>query len=1345
MIERVLESELFYPEYNAHIQYCPPHEPTFNIEMGSIVDDLYNNISIGKISISGYTAAYVDLDFGNINIPIMDFGVGRDLQNWAQLPMQTPSGKFIDCREYSFVVERETVEQVFDFMTDNTNLFSQLIRIKIFPDSIQGYLCTASVPRCVYVTSCIRGDEQILPELITTTNQDVILYTKDTDSFQQLISTRDSSFSKECMIDVFSFPKWTTSDIPYVENVQDTPIVSKTITYRLAEKKSIIYSHDLAKVMSVYGNYKDYSPIPPNSPQFSPDDIATVKIIPTGETAPFTTNLATGSLHSIVDIYSNYTHMHIGSNGVPLPRDDSGGERVPMSLVIVTLSQEKTRSLLPPTLEQSTVLCTTTSGLALSLEELPPSPLPLGACVKVDTSDCVAELDTLRPNGVEYIDGNVVCRGGYVFGFVGVTKEDSPLVLEHPLEGEFAQYPDRIFQSTFRGGGEGAYVVYPGGSLSPQSRVVLPVAHPRGQVPVAVDGFLLENGRVGEFYPILPMCPPPHPGANATENCSLLGEKECPGGLRCGILPYDVRYTGQAGLIWATESESINSEVRKAHIGYMGDTSTANLPFSWPVTKLLMSAGMTRRGISLGTSLFLGINPYYIRKSGGSWEFDYLYNSGLVEPVCTTSTNFGGYKAIITDVFSGMVAMGMVTSSSSTDMSMLPQVESVTFEQIKRFVGTKENLTSFTGEEVTWEGEFLWVVSVTTVEDSTTMPPKIPMLQDIYLHTQEKSSTLVEKSCSFRGVTPYTGADRYQVDVATIQASVRRLHATHPDMVSLQHGKTVATKVCSGNCDPPLWKTSTTVLMAPLTPECSNVTSFHKTRASVHHSFHSPASNEYYSNVTNITHMVFISDATSVTQPYVTLGSIKVTPETPTLQIDVLGNVSTTLSTQLTNDVPVGPSVINTNLPSVEEGNTVSVELAEVESDTQTFIHGLSLKNCNRSFNTFEDLASLSYGIPPNGGTTLPAHYQGTIDPEHPFVSATGNVGECLTSYRIQDVYALSGYTGQFMVSTTKTSVFTLPHDGVTPFSELGYMVACLIPRSIMSDSRIRTSFTGSTVDLSTTDRTCTSPVTPCSPGEITIHMASGDPQTKAIISEKMCIDFTVKNSHFDVSQYGRNCRRDNGVDVPTCNTTTCPNKGICNRSLTMKAMETSYGNGIHFTIDTDSYPSTGKDLMTLSTLKLDIGMFSHIGARVTIKTFIYSGVQDLLSGRRTGEVKVEKSTPVPEPQDKKVPLSETTTGIATAVTTLPDCQDRYHGFSNYQTIPVNTTDSQVFCAPVVCSSVYTNFEEDKVTIGCVSSLYHDTTPRPADDESSDTFASIVSICVSILSVFVMFFMVGKK
>lgn len=327
--------------------------------------------------------------------------------------------------------------------------------------------------------------------------------------------------------------------------------------------------------------------------------------------------------------------------------------------------------------------------------------------------------------------------------------------------------------------------------------------------------------------------------------------------------------------------------------------------------------------------------------------------------------------------------------------------------------------------------------------------------------------------------------------------------------------------------------------------------------------------------------------------------------------------------------------------------------------DTKSFVHGFNLKSCTDNVASLDELSQFKYKLAKAEGVN---YVNQVMDPDystewkldydfdrHPSSQNVAMSQECLQPRIIRDVYGKSGVSGTFLVTTTEAHLFAPIFSTWTPIVEVGNVVACLVPRVKADGFRVETS-TASTLEQVAIEKTCTEYKNICAEGEITVHLHRGTYKASNFVKESLCYDTDPDTTNipntYTVESSGESCYMNSTIDAdkdvtsditPTCGDSSIPCTGSDSQvvdhhscaSTNISAFDYKYGlDRKHFRVDVDTVQSFSGNKVLLSTVTLDLGMFSRMASSVKIKQLILLGMEDSSgNSRRTQKLESITST----------------------------------------------------------------------------------------------------------------------
>ena len=278
-----------------------------------------------------------------------------------------------------------------------------------------------------------------------------------------------------------------------------------------------------------------------------------------------------------------------------------------------------------------------------------------------------------------------------------------------------------------------------------------------------------------------------------------------------------------------------------------------------------------------------------------------------------------------------------------------------------------------------------------------------------------------------------------------------------------------------------------------------------------------------------------------------------------------------------------------------------------------------------------------------------------------------------------------------------------------------------------------------------------------CGSNEIQVQLMSGTRNAFDFVHNKMCYDLdpnTTDVNVFNLEVNGEFCMKQmevtptttgdiGGVLFPSCDTSEgCMDaitKGTSNETTShyncpgtntsdIRAFEFIYDADSlnkHFRSDIDMIRDFSGNAMLISTLKLDLGMFSRLASSLKVHQLVYLGMKNEASGQRRSE--------------RLTTFTSTGTTLSESTSGIPSCsQSQIPGVSSHPT----TDELQFFCTTPSCNgyldvqppSFYNNFE---MQVQCIPSAVDQQTPTttPSTSSPSSDWKLIITILVAASAV----------
>lgn len=490
--------------------------------------------------------------------------------------------------------------------------------------------------------------------------------------------------------------------------------------------------------------------------------------------------------------------------------------------------------------------------------------------------------------------------------------------------------------------------------------------------------------------------------------------------------------------------------------------------------------------------------------------------------------------------------------------------------------------------------------------------------------------------------------------------------------------------------------------------------------------------------------------------------------------------LGTDLESQVSDvTAPPEPATIRrtTTANEVVLSNVEAFPMFNVAAYTDTFVHGFSIDNCLSEIQSIDDLRTHTYNLNVTrtdgylnevmsdrfSSRWLP--YQSLLT--HPSVQSLDNDVSCINPKEITDVYGKSGPSGSFLVTTTETHLFAPLISTWSPFAEVAQVVACLTSRvESTGDFDIAISSASSTSEIQYVD-SCSSRERICGANEIQVQLMTGTQRAFEFAHNRMCFDLdpnTTLANVFNLEKHGEVCAKEyyippshtgevNGTSLNMCQTSEGCLEAVLSAgdnetsshyrcgSSDIRAFEFKYtdaDNNKHFRSDIDTIRDSSGNVLTLSTLRLDLGMFSRIASSVKVHQLLYVGMKNDLGERRSEKIQRITST--------GATFSESKSGV-------PACtQSMIQGSSTPEGAE---SDVQFYCSSPQCNgvvdvkppSLYNNFETQ---ITCVPDALSTSSTSSSDtDNEKDIMWTIVMIAGGLLVVAAVvaafYFMYWKK
>ena len=177
-------------------------------------------------------------------------------------------------------------------------------------------------------------------------------------------------------------------------------------------------------------------------------------------------------------------------------------------------------------------------------------------------------------------------------------------------------------------------------------------------LPIAIDQLLVEKGEIGNNYPTSAFC-----SNNFEIPCEEIGlvSDTCDGRI-CGVVEYNIKYSGASFSIWSSEYESESSQYPANSFSYPGDMTVSSRG-TWPVHETPLSAGEHLRNIGVGVveALVLQLNRFHRNGATGEYVLSSSYSSRRMSPICQPR---GVITAVLTARY-GSREQGIISNSIS--------------------------------------------------------------------------------------------------------------------------------------------------------------------------------------------------------------------------------------------------------------------------------------------------------------------------------------------------------------------------------------------------------------------------------------------------------------------------------------------------------------------------------------------------------------------------------------------------------------------------------------------------------------------------------------------------------
>lgn len=1371
---------------DVHIQVCPVSTPefsflTFNHERTHNGPSIQATNSIfgddfSSLSISGEVPVYVRSKFpaGRMS-PVLDFSTARNMNNWEMF-----HGRSVSCRQTHTETYTGDFTTVFSGISSTTTVLMQISEIN---GSYVGNACVTSPDRCFRTSPCL-VDTQVIPnELVYSQKESQYIYsnTNSTDFQFEMSKVEDSSFCRGSMVDAFSEVYWDVElhvlmatkkfETKHIGDVKVSPYA----------RPVRVYQGDVSQAASVYFAQGEGSHVNVSGRRELAIDPPLVKTISLGIPVPLVSSVArngiiqlpANGMESAIETFritdsgsiNTYQYPKLSQGEIPLSWMMTSLRGIPEVILPTNIS------LLPPQWEILTPNITlhnnTTSRFLIKV--INQYLIPVGGCHKLTTNGAV-EAGTVK-------FGNT-CEPGYQFSLVA-TVTPTFLIFEQ----RFNDYNPRENKNVPPGDVQqlvafppekpvcGCIILKKNGKNFVadlvNSFITIPVAtrtltKNKFDVPVVVDNVLIDRAHIGGTYPVEKIC-----SVNISRVCTTIGDECIDGGI-CGRIPYNISYYGLTSMFFELSPDAYDFPTPL--FGFQGtDNMIEDSVVKWPVVSHTSVDSTNYKRVAVGVSEVLGIHLDRIVNSEGKSIISNEFSTLKINPSCAPQ---GSTFTEIVASSSSSSDQGIVTSMSVT-ISPLPTISSITVLG-SNVIYDQGVLYSFTGTPISrsyFENQKHVKIRIETSQLFSNLPPHIPVLHNVVMSAKYKNrlGQYTDQSCTFRGYHPEGQQDSLNYMVLQeeeIKSSILAVHSNNVETMTMNNGKTIATKIKDNEANTYLWKTSTHVYMILITDsfECREALEFKDPVVDIDHTYYSATNSEYLKFSTDIintdvtestSQIIHISNSTGSMQPQVKIGKVNIT-DINNQNIDIVYTTEQDLNTVMSNQryygVKAGPLEFNIKGKVIDDSiNAIEMNSFNTVADTSSFIHGFSLHNssCTEGISTLQELAEFKYELPESisyanhkfSGGRGENWLQYSDFNRHSSMVSLENKTLCLQPLYINSGDTQTGTSSNFIVSTTEIHTYSSSmEDNVIPFASHAYTVACLTKRSV---SNSQTGASAAQVTSLSPNSTCQNYITPCNDDEITIHLSMGNKDAIDFITDKLCVDLNMGVDHYDLTGYGEICSQEASIDelvyniVPTCTSLNCDDiqtEHHCKTESNISAFEFQYGgaNKSYFKVDT-TFMRNVENSVLLSTVTLDLGMFSRIASMMRIRQYFHVGIKNSISGER----RVMEAQVADVYVDDNLPLVN---ALGETSTTLADCKRSSVKGTN------KIENSEIFCRKHTCDGALEfDFQNEEnysmMNIECVNNLHQHIIDSKKDLSTLSVFtlttSTISLIAVCLLSAYI--------